>query len=449
MRRYVIIGSGAAGVAAAETIRTLDPTGKIWILTGDPHGYYSRPGLAYWLSGEVPESQLYPYPNEYLRGLNLQWHVEPVTDIRPDAHLVDLKNGKSLPYDRLLIATGATAMMPDAPGINLDGVVKLDSWEDTQHILQRARRGQTAVVVGGGITALELVEGLAARGMRVHYFLRGDRYWSGVLDPTESQLVEERLSEDGVIVHHNTNLLEVLGSGGRVKGVIVQEGDRSYQLDCRLVAAAIGIRPRIELAARAGLGVRRGILATALLQTNDQDIFAAGDVAEILDPISGKALLDSLWKPAMKMGCVAGSNMAGISARYTKLSPFNVTRLAGLVTTIIGQVASQPEAGAKDRDLPGVIMRGDSEVWRLMPEAVVAQSYREGSRLRLYIRQNYFAGAVIMGDQTLSRPMEQMIRVQTDISAIREALLAPEAALIDILSPFIQENQNSYAVKVA
>ena len=101
-------------------------------------------------------------------------------------------------------------------------MVKLDTLEDADRILKLARRGQPAVVVGGGITALELVEGLAARGMRVHYFLRGERYWTGVLDETESRMVEQRLQHDGVFLHFHTNLVEVLGRGGKVSGVRAQ-----------------------------------------------------------------------------------------------------------------------------------------------------------------------------------------------------------------------------------
>ena len=116
-----------------------------------------------------------------------------------------------LSYDRLLIAVGAQALPLDVPGSKLEGVLKLDHMEDAKRILKFARRGKTAVVVGGGITALELVEGLISRGVKVHYLLRGDRYWSNVLDEHESKIVEQRLVEEGVKLHHHAEVIEITG----------------------------------------------------------------------------------------------------------------------------------------------------------------------------------------------------------------------------------------------
>ncbi len=432
MRRYVILGSGAAGVAAAETIRSLDPSGALWMVTGDPHGYYSRPGLAYYLTGEAARDQLYPFQNRYWKEIGLRWHVEPVVGIDPQGHRLMLKSGKDLPYDRLLVAAGAKAMMPDTPGIELQGVVKLDTMDDADKIVKLARRGRNAVVVGGGITALELVEGLAARGMRVHYFLRGERFWSGVLDETESHLIEHLLAHDNVQLHFHTNLVEVLGRGGQVIGVRARKGEEDFKLDCALVAVAIGIRPRKELAEKAGLEVGRGVRVNPYLQTSHPDIFAAGDVAEVLDPRSGEYVLDSLWNPAIEMGTAAGSGMAGQMSAYIKEVPFNVTRLAGLVTTIVGQIAAKPDALLIDHDLPG-IMRGDSEVWRQHPEAMVAQRLKNGSRLRLYLNQGRMVGGVVIGDQLLSRPVHELVRSGVDLGSLASLMLAPGAQLDQLI----------------
>jgi NADPH-dependent 2,4-dienoyl-CoA reductase/sulfur reductase-like enzyme len=436
MRRYVILGSGAAGVAAAESIRRLDASGSIWVVTADPHGYYSRPGLAYYLTGEAAREQLFPFPNRHWKDLDLRWHVEPVESIDPAGHRLILHSGKSLPYDRLLVATGAKATLPDTPGIGLNGVVKLDTLEDAEQIIKLSRRGQHAVVVGGGITALELAEGLAARGMRVHYFLRGDRFWSGVLDETESRLVEKRLQHDGIFLHFNTNLLEVLGRGGKVTGVRAKAGEDVCEMTCSVVAVAIGIRPRKELAEQAGLLVGRGVRVNQCLQTSHPDIFAAGDVAEVIDPRSGEYILDSLWNPAIEMGTAAGRGMAGRMTPYQKLVPFNVTRLGGLITTIIGQIAAKPDALLVDHDLPG-IMRGDSEIWRQHPDAVVTQRLLDGSRLRLYLSGGRMVGGLVMGEQRLSRPVQHLVRSAVDLGDLAPRLLSPGARLDELLWDFI------------
>ncbi len=155
---YVIVGTGVAGIAAAESIRSIDAAGAITLIGDDPHGYYSRPGLAYYLSGEVNEKQLFPYRADELRQLRVQHIKGLVARLTPTAHQLQMQDGSIIAYDRLLLATGAHAAPLHVPGAGLPEVVKLDHLEDARAILKRAGRGKTAVVVGGGITALEIVE---------------------------------------------------------------------------------------------------------------------------------------------------------------------------------------------------------------------------------------------------------------------------------------------------
>lgn len=427
MRRYIIIGTGAAGIAAAEAIRSCDRNGSILLLGDEPFGYYSRPGLAYYLTGELNEKQLYPFTEADFRRLGFRPRHARVLRIDPEAHRIVLENGEMLSYDRLLIATGSEAARGNVAGENLQGVVKLDNLNDAREILRLARKRPTAVVVGGGITALETVEGLLARGVRTHYFLRRDRYWHNVLDETESRIVEERLREHGVRIHYNTELAEILGKYGRVIGVRTQGG---RQIACQLVAIAVGVLPRKELGVACGLEAERGLLVDEYLQTSQEDIFAAGDVAQVYDPFTKKSIVDTLWGPAREQGTAAGFNMAGKRFPYRKPIAFNVTRLAGLTTTIIGTVGR-----GRDEDLVS-IARGDSETWRQLPDAIVAQDNFQVNRLRLLIGERTILGAIVMGDQTLSRPIQQLVAEQVDISKIRERLLQPRAPIGDVIAEF-------------
>jgi nitrite reductase (NADH) large subunit len=431
----VIIGSGAAGIAAVESIRRQDAAARIVLLSEERYGYYSRPGLAYYLTGELNESQLYPFSDRDFLELGVRPHLARVVRIFPDQHLVDLNDGSQLGYDRLLIATGASAARSAVPGADLQGVVKLDNLEDALRILSMARRRRVAVVVGGGITALEIVEGLVANGVKTHYFLRRDRYWHNVLDETESRIVEERLKEHGVLVHHNTELAEILEHKGRVSGIRTHDG---RVVRCNLVAIAIGIRPRIKIARESGLQVDRGILVDEYLRTSSADIFAAGDVAQVYDPFTGKAVLDSLWGPARGQGSTAGMNMAGIQTVYSKPVAFNVTRLAGLTTTIIGKVGQ-----GKDDDLIG-IARGDSETWRQLPDSIAAQQDFEVNRLRVMLGEKTILGSIVMGDQTLSHPLHSLVAQRVDITSIRARLLEPEAHLADLIVEFWTQWVNSH-----
>lgn len=434
--RYVIVGSGVAGIASIEAIRSLDREGEVVMISDDPHGFYSRPGLAYFLTGELHDKALFPFTAAAYRKMNFRYVKGRVQKILREAHVLELEEGTSLSYDKLLLAVGAQAMPLKVAGADLDGVLKLDHLEDAKKILKYARRGRTAVVVGGGITALELVEGFLARGVKVHYLLRGDRYWSNVLDEQESRIVEHRLQEEGVRLHFRSEIVEILGKKGAVNCVRLADGKT---LACDMVAYAIGVRPRLELAKQAGLEIDRGILVNEYLQTNDPSIYAAGDVAQVYDPASGQSVLDSLWGPARQQGYAAGLNMAGKRTAYRKAVPFNVTRLAGLTTTIIGMVGS-----GRDDDLVG-IARGDSETWRHLPEAIVAQTGFEVNRLRLLVGERTLLGAVVMGDQKLSFPLEKIISDGMDISPIRERLLAPKARVGDVIADFWLKKNSTQA----
>lgn len=424
-RRYLIVGHGAAGLAAARAVRSRDTTATVTILTDEPHRFYSKPGLAYLLSGDIPERQLYSMPDELYRRLRIGVRVGHVAEIDRSVRSVRLESGERLDYDALLLSTGARAVKPKLPGADLQGVVTLDNLADARLILKQARRARAAVVVGGGITALELAEGLAARGLRVHYLLRKDRYWAGVLEAQESQRVEAGLRHEGIRIHHQTEVNEILGRRGRVKGVSTKDGAR---INCQMVAVAIGIRPRIDLAQRAGLETDRGVIVDEYLATSDPAVFAAGDVAQVYDPLSDSYRLDSLWWSADEQGRCAGENMAGGGRPYLRSVPFNVTRIGGLVTTIVGHVGG----AERDADLVG-IMRGDSESWRDDLRSLVVEDTDHGCRLRLMVGEETLLGAVVMGNQELSRVLQTLVREQIPLRGLRGMLLSAPQRAVEIL----------------
>jgi hypothetical protein len=163
-------------------------------------------------------------------------------------------------------------------------------------------------------------------------------------------------------------------------------------------------------------------------------------VAQVFDPVTGQTYSDSLWGSARRQGQVAGLNMCGSSSPYLRNISLNVTRLAGLTTTILGAVGG----GSRDADLAG-LARGDSESWRQVPDALVVEMGSGGDRLRLQVGPKYLVGALVMGDQSLSQPLQDLIGQQVDISAVREALLQPGAGFAAILRPFWTQWKNNHA----
>ena len=428
MNKHVVVGWGAAGMAAVEAIRGRDQQAQIVIFCAEPHDFYSRPGLAYLLTGTIPEGQLFPRSSQELETLNVDIRHQRVVEIFPDESRILLEGGSYEGYDRLLLAVGAKAIRPRLEGIDLTGVVTLDTLDDARHILKLARRGRRAVVIGGGITALELAEGLATRGLRTHYLLRGDRYWRGVLDRDEARIVEQGLADEGVQVHHNTEVARIIGRNGKVVGVEMAGGD---QLRCEIVAIAIGIRPQVGLAEQAGLSTDRGVLVDEHMRTSAEHIYAAGDVAQVYDPVSGEHVLDSLWWAARQQGAVAGANMTGASETYHKPIAFNVTRIGGQAVTIIGALG-QKNGQAGDPDTVA-IARGDSETWRVNQETFSIEQRSGECRVRIVVGERFINGALVMGDQYLSKPLQDLISARVDIGPIRSRLLEGEQDPLGLL----------------
>jgi NAD(P)H-nitrite reductase large subunit len=432
---HVIIGSGIAGLCAAESLRQHDPTSIISLISEEPHDFYSRPGLAYFLRNDFPERQLSIRTADDIAAINLQRIHGRVEQLLHDKHEVVLKDGKHVRYDRLLLATGALAVPPSFPGADLAGIVTLDGLDDCRRIIAMARRGKPAVVVGGGITALELAEGLNARGMKVNYFLRSARYWGDVLDEAESQIVMERLRHEGINIMTETQIKQAIGVNGQLSAVETQTG---ATIPCQVLAVAIGVRPRADLAKQAGLAMKKGILVDEYLQTSAPDVFAAGDVAEVYDPVSKTNTLDVLWPTALAQGKIVGGNMAGQMRPYVKGIPFNVTMLAGLKVTIIGAVGG----GKKNEDLVA-ITRGESEAWRIVPKSWVLGVTDDVNRVRLVVGDRVISGALVMGDQTWSRPLQRLIVGQVDITPIRAALLAGGPESLTQLAQFYHQWEKS------
>jgi NAD(P)H-nitrite reductase large subunit len=197
-----------------------------------------------------------------------------------------------------------------------------------------------------------------------------------------------------------------------------------------MVTVAIGARPRIELAQVAGLEVERGILVNETMQTSHPDVFAAGDVGQVYDPLTGKKSLDMLWNPAREQGNAAGLNMAGSTAVYQRAVAVNVLRLGGVMTTIIGAI------GSGKNDSPLSFMRGSSETWQQLPNTIAVAKGGGVNQLRLLLGERTIAGALLMGEQTLSLPLQELVSRQVDITPIRAQLLHADAPLGQVLMEF-------------
>lgn len=432
---YLIVGNGAAGLSAAEIIRRRDSAGRITIITSEPYQHYSRPGIAYYVLGQVPERQLISRSHAFYRDHRLELLFATVSRIDPKGQLVYLDDGQPIAYDALLLATGASAMMPPFPGRDLDGVLTFDTLDDAKRIIRAGRKAKSAVVIGGGITAMELAEGLNHQGARTHLLQRGDRVWPRLFDERESAIVAHKIRHEGVVIHYREELDEILGKGGKVAGVRLKSG---RTIKCQAVGIAVGVRPNLDLVRDLPVRKDKGILVDQFMQSNLPGLFAAGDVAQAHDRWTGEHNLDILWPSAINEGRAAGNSMVDLvrgqqpSYRYQKASPFNCALLFGLHLTVIGRMGSGSDDGLEQL---AYLSRGSSQVWT----SPFTTDYRSAwdnkgyNSLRIVLADGRLVGALLMGNQELADPLRRLIEQEIDLSVYEPALLSDGDRLPEVL----------------
>ncbi len=435
MTRYLIVGNGAAGVTAAEEIRARDAHGDITILSAEPHPMYSRPGLAYIIINEIPAQQVIARKPEWYAKQKIKLVHAKAAQLDVAAQRVHVEKQPALAYDRLLIATGARAVPLPYPGATLDGIVYLDTLDGTKDLIKKMKRAKRAVVVGGGITALEMTEGFAHNKVETHYLVRRDTLWSTVFNATESKLLDHHMRAHGVHIHYNTEVAEVLGDKKHhVAGVKFTSGET---LACEVVGAGIGVKSETDWLKGSALKTERGVLVNEYLETNAPGVYAAGDCAQAWDRWTQKHMLDVLWPTAVAQGRVVGANMTGAREAYTKGTPFNACLLFGMHITAMGQLG-----GGRDDDAQIVqhtISRGASELWSTRPHSYSSAWTQTGDNsLRLVLDGDRMAGALVIGEQSLADPLRDLINQQINIAPLRAALTAGGPAMLEQIRTFWQ-----------
>lgn len=343
---YGIIGNGITGVIAAETLRNADASCAITIIADDPFPAYYRPALKDYLGGRLVEERLWVRPATFYREQRIRFIPGRVVSIDTQQHVVLLHNGQQVGYDKLLLANGARPRTLSCPGLELAGVSTLRTIADYQEILRRLEQAQHVVVYGSGTLALESAETLNHRGYQVTHLMRGQTLWSEVLDPTASDLVLHEERRAGIDVRTGEEITAILGKHGQVSKVVTASG---AHIPCDLVLIAIGIEPHISFIRASGIACGRGVKVDNGMRTSSPDVYAAGDVIETTDELTGRTRVLGQWFPAIQQAQVAAYNMAGqltpdhpfypgprSAARSAYLNYYNATFLHGLDFVSIG-----------------------------------------------------------------------------------------------------------------
>jgi 3-phenylpropionate/trans-cinnamate dioxygenase ferredoxin reductase subunit len=306
----LIVGGGAAGNCAAETLRREGYAGRITIVDPDPDAPYDRPNLSKdYLAGNAPEEWIPLHPPEFYQEKGIELRRGPrVASLDPKGRRIRLEDGAELSYGALLLATGASPVRLAELEGGEPRVHYLRTLADSRRIAAAAREGGRAVVLGASFIGLEVAASLRARKMEVHVVAPDARPLERVLGPELGDMVRKIHEEQGVVFHLGRKPSAV--SGGRVRL------DDGQWLPADLLVAGVGVRPNLELAENAGLALDRGVQVNEWLETSAPGIFAAGDIARWPDPHTGERIRVEHWVVAECQGQAAARAILGDRERF-------------------------------------------------------------------------------------------------------------------------------------
>ena len=389
--KIVILGAGPAGVSAAETVRTHDPRAELVVISAEPHPPYSPPAMIdHFLTGSrahLWRGEDWPqrWEVDYQRGVK-------ATGLEPAQHQVALSDGSRLDYDRLLVATGSRLYAPLA-GAELPGIYNFKSLSAAEALVSRVRQGlaRSAVIVGAGFIGIEIALLLRELGVEVTQVEMLDQVMPRMLDRHTAARALEAMRQRGVQVRLETKA-EAFTGEGRASGVRLESGET---LAADILIAATGVRPNLDYLQGSGIAHNWGISVDVHLQTSAPDVYAAGDVVEAPDRLTGEPYVHAIFPNAVAQGRVAGLNMLGFDVPYEGADRMNSLKHLGLPIMAVG------------------LKEGDQ----------VLQARRDGDLRTLYLQDNRLVGFQLVGDIRAAGVLRALLVRRADLRPIKDHLL--------------------------
>jgi len=371
---YVIVGNGVAAIGAVEGIREHDKSGKILIVSDEAVPTYGRPLISYYLADKIKLDTLPYRPEEFYKENKVTMKLgAKVTSVDKDNKQLTLENGEKLSYDKLLLATGGTPTTPNIDGIEGSGIYHFTTVAHAEALKDVMERVKKVVVIGAGLIALKAAEGFAVRGVEVTMVVRS-RIMRSYFDEKAGAMVVDHLEKNGLHFVQGATIEKIdRFDDGTVKGVVTNQG--TFEADVVIVAA--GVRPNMNLAKNCDLRVNKGIVVDDHMSTSDTAIFAAGDVAEAKDMLTGEYEVRPIWPNAYSQGRYAGFNMAGANKPYSGGLNMNSISYYGLPTITVGET----------------VFADDSNTEMTVHEDIASSVYR-----KLIFKNDILVGCILIGD---------------------------------------------------
>lgn len=403
-RRYIIIGNGIAGTTAADILRKNDPNCSIHMFTNEPYPLYNRVSLPRFLQGVLVEQKVMMRDFAWHEQRNIQLITNTMVEqVNTDDQVVATEDGKTYPYDALLVATGGWAnplRVPGAPGTrHIYNFVTLD---DTKTIIARMLESRTALAYGGSFISYELCDGFAMRKLHTTWMMRGPFWLRSSLDPEGGEVVDNIARKFNVEVIHGDEIESVVPQNGVPAYVKTRKG-REIQTD--VIGVGLGITLNTQILAKTPVKLNSGVVVNEYLETNVPGVFAAGDVAEFYDVHVGEYHTMGTWDNAMAHGRIVAANMAGGHEAYVDV-PTYTSPLFDVNIAVVGTAESNnPELSSIARREPGE--KGN-------------ENYR-----KLFFRENKLVGVLMIGSPKGRKKLVEIVKNRQPIETAseREALL--------------------------
>ncbi|MDK0617691.1 FAD-dependent oxidoreductase [Clostridium perfringens] len=387
--RYIVVGASAAGISGAKTLRELDKDAEI-ILVSKDENVYSRCILHHYISGHRDIEALDFTDRDFFEKYNIEWKKGlEVKSIDDREHVIGLSNGESLKYDKILLATGASAFIPPVENLReAKNVVGLRNLEDAIKIKEEVEKVKNVVVLGAGLVGIDAIAGLAFKDLNVTLVEMGDRVLPIQLDKYASSKYEKRFEDAGVKLKLGVRAEKVLiDENKNPKVLLINTGE---EIPCELIIVATGVRSNVAFLKDSSIETDRfGLIINEKGETNARDVYGAGD-------ITGR---NPIWPTAVKEGIIAANNMVGNEIFMEDFfGSKNTMNFLGLTTMSLGVVNVPDDSYTEEIDISG-------------------ENYK-----KIIHKDGKIYGAIIQGDLSYAGVLTQLIKEKIHVSKVKKPL---------------------------
>ncbi|MBK5277811.1 MAG: NAD(P)/FAD-dependent oxidoreductase [Bacteroidia bacterium] len=336
MKHLVIIGNGISGITAARHVRKRSNY-RVTVISAETEHFFSRTALMYVYMGHMKYEHTKPYEDWFWKKNKIDLVRDQVSKVDIHTKSLSLQSGKSISYDKLILATGSKSNKFGWPGQDLQGVQGLYGYPDLELMEKNTKGINRAVIVGGGLIGIEMAEMLLSRKIEVTFLVRETEFWDNVLPAQEANMISRHIRTHHVDLKLETELKEIHGDNGRVTSIVTNTGET---IECQFVGLTVGVSPNIEFLKDSGIETKRGILVNEFLETNISDVYALGDCVERKYDLPGRRNIEQVWYTGRMMGEVVAQTICGDKTKYEPGPWFNSAKFFDIEYQTYGTVGN-------------------------------------------------------------------------------------------------------------